>query len=293
MKKKQYVLENSGTTEMAVITVLINGEQKEAIPAFTEYSIKRKDYSKNTSLEQLDKSKILPTLFAFTSTKPFREEGVALFDFYGTEIPKELDKEVLVNLDKSDTINLFEVFETPFDSVMVECESVADAYRRVATTSFFSQSPTKDEWINLAVATTKDNVLSQILQFAKDKKMNGTAAQSYFGLTYRVPSLQKAAMTMVSPLEDAKFRSLEEATKLFQAIEKAFGAKCAVQTHYVKAINTSIKIYSLDEVVEALNVINEEKKQLILGARGTERDQRIQAFISERIVLCRNDKKAA
>ena len=293
MNKKNFKLGSVDNVEMAVFTVIINGEQMEAILAFTEYSIKRKDYSKNTSLEQLDKSKILPTLFALTSTKPFREEGVTLFDFYGTEIPKELDKEVFVSLDKSDTINLFEVLETPFNSVMVECESVADAYRRVATTVFFSQSPTKDEWINLAVATTKDNVLGQILQFAKDKKMNGTAAQSYFGLTYRVPSLQKAAMTMVSPLEDAKFRSLEEATKLFQAIEKAFGVKCAVQTHYVKAINTSIKLYSFDEVIEALSVIDAEKKQLILDARGTEKDACIQSFISERIVLCRSKKEPA
>ena len=283
MKIEKYLLENGASIELATVTVLINDESKDIIPAFTKFSIKRKDLSKSKILENLDKGKILPTIFAFTSTKPFRNEEVTLFDYNGVEIPQKLDEQVLVYLDDPKTINLFELLEEPLQSVLVECKSVAEAYSYVATTCAIAQLPTKDEWIGLVAATTKENILSQVLQFAKEKKMNGTAAQAYFGLSYRIASLQKAAVTMVTPFEDIAFRSLEEATKLFQATEQAFGARCAVQTRYIKALNTSIKLYSLDEVVNALSSIDDETKQKIITAPCEEKRQFIQDFVTRQI----------
>lgn len=280
---------NDGTSiELATAIVFINGESKDIIPAFTKFSIKRKDLSKSKILENLDKGKILPAIFAFTSTKPFRDENITLFDYNGVEIPQELDNDVLVSLDKPDTINLLGLLDAPLISAMVECKSVAEAYSYVATSFAIAQLPTKDEWIGIGAATTKENVLSQILQFAKDRKMNGTAAQAYFGLSCRITSLQKAAITMVSPFEDIEFRSLEEATRLFQATEKAFGAKCAVQTRYIRALNTSIKINTLDEVIEALNAIDEVTKQTIIDARCEDKRQFIQDFVSKQIGMRRN-----
>lgn len=279
---------NGDVAKFATTIVTIKGESKDIIPAFTKFSIKRKDLPKSKILENLDKGKILPAFFAFTSTKPFRDEDVTLFDYNGVEIPQELDEQVLVYLDDPKTINLFELSEEPLLSVTVECKSVADAYSYVATTCAIAQLPTKDEWIGIGAATTKENVLSQILQFAKDRKMNGTAAQAYFGLSCRIASLQKAAITMVTPFEDIEFRSLEEATRLFQATEKAFGAKCAVQTRYIRALNTSIKINTLDEVIEALNAIDEVTKQTIIDARCEDKRQFIQDFVSKQIGMRRN-----
>lgn len=292
MNKKSFYKNDGTSVELATVIVLINGEQKEVISAFTKFSIKRKELSKSKILENIDKGKILPAIFAFTSTKPFRDENVALFDYNGVEIPQKLDKDVLVSLDKPDTINLLGLLDAPLTSAMVECHSVAEAYSYVATSFAIAQLPTKDEWIGLGAVTTKENVLSQILQFARDNKMNGTTAQAYFGLSYRIASLKKAAMMMESPLEGAKFRSVDEATKLFQAIEKAFGARCAVLTQYVKALNVSINRYSLDEVMEVLNNLDKISKQSILDARNHERSLLIQAILSEKIVLRRNNNAA-
>lgn len=284
MNKKAFQKNDGTSIELATVIVLINGEQKDVIPAFTKFSIKRRDLSKSKILENLDKNKILPTIFAFTSTKPFRDENVTLFDYNGVEIPQELDGDVLVSLDKPDTVNLLGLLDIPLTSAMIECKTVADAYSYVAATSAIAQLPTKDEWIGLVAATTKENVLSQVLQFAKERKMNGTAAQAYFGLSYRTASLQKAAITMVTPLEeDVKFRSLEEATKLFQATAQAFGVGCAVQTRYVKALNTSIKLYSLDKVIGTLSIIDEETKQKIIIAHCEDKSQFIQDFITRQI----------
>ena len=288
MNKKSFYKNDGTSVELATVIVLINGEQKEVISAFTKFSIKRKDLSKSKILENLDKGKILPAVFAFTSTKSFRDEEVTLFDYNGEEIPQELDEQVLVYLDDPKTINLFELLEEPLQSVLVECKSVAEAYSYVATTCAIAQLPTKDEWIGISAATTKEKVLSQILQFAKERRMNGTAAQAYFGLSCRIVSLQKAAITRVTPFEDIEFRSLEEATRLFQATEKAFGAKCAVQTRYIKALNTSIKINTLDEVIEALSAIDEVTRQTIIDARCEDKRQYIQDFVTKQIGMHRN-----
>lgn len=289
MRKKNFAI-NNGELDvvLATVDVLINDEPKEIIPAFTKFSIKCKDLSKKKILEHIDKNKILPTLFAFTSTKPFREEGIVLMDYNGVEISQELDDQVVVYLDDPKTINLFDLLEEPLNSIMVECESVAEAYSYIATTFAIAQLPTKDEWIGLSAATTKENVLSQILQFAKDRKMNGTAAQAYFGLSYRIASLQKAAITMITPLEDIKFRSLDEAVKLFQATEKAFGTRCAIQTRYIKALNTSIKIYPLNKIIEALNAIDDVTKQNIITAPCEEKRQFIQDFITKQVEAHKN-----
>lgn len=266
----------------ATVTVALNGEEKEIIPAFTHYSIKSKDFLENPIFVGLDKSKILPSIFTFTDASLFRNENTPLFDYYGTPIPAEIDEKfkVLVYLDKADNVNLIGILEEPLKSEVVKCDDVADAYNRVAASFLFSKCPNKDEWIGLAIPTTKENVLSQILEFAKDKKMSGTAAQAYFNLRYRVSSLQKAAITKVTPLEDAEHRSAEEAQRMFEVLASTFGAKCAGQTRYVKALNTSININSYNDVLYALSAMTEEQVSTIKDARCDERVQMLQSVIS-------------
>ena len=72
MKDKEFNA-NGKVVKFAAVTISINGEQKDIIPAFTEFSIKRKDFSKSKVLENIDKNKILPALFAFTGTKPLQK----------------------------------------------------------------------------------------------------------------------------------------------------------------------------------------------------------------------------
>lgn len=288
MNIKEYKLNGGTSIGLATAFVLNNNEPMEIIPAFTKFSLERKNLSKNKIFEDFDKNKILSAIFAFTNIEPFRNEKVVLFDYNGVEIPQELYEKVLVYLDDPKTVNLFEFLEEPLQSIVVKCKSVADAYSYVAANFAISRLPTKDEWIGISAATTKEYVLSQILQFAQERKMSGTAAQAYFGLSCRIASLKKAAISMVSPFETVISRSLEDATKLFQAIEKAFGTRCAVQTRYIKAINTSIKINTLDEVISALNAIDDTDRQTIKDASCEEKRQFIQNFLTRKIEAQRN-----
>lgn len=284
MINKQFAINNGkDNVALATVNVNFNGEEKGIIPAFTQYSIKRKDFSKKQIFEIVDKAKILPTIFNFTHTQPFREDNVKLVDFNGVEIPRELDNFVLVYLDTANTINLFGILDTPLNAKVLECGSVAEAYSFVVTTAIFAQCPTKDEWIGLTVPTTNDNVLQQVLEFSNNHKVNGTAAQAYFGFSRSIHDLQKAALAKESPLLNEKCRSLEEATQLYEAVTNSFGARYAAMTRYIRAINVSININSFDEVITALENLPEEKKVEIISAKIEEKNQRIQAALSEEI----------
>lgn len=128
----------------AVATVSINGKEQKIIPAFTEYSIQRKDFSKDKIYEKIDKSKILPTVFCFAKPDIFIKENVRLFDYSGrelTDVPNEAPQ-IMVYLDKADNINLLDL-DIPLKAELIDCESVADAYHHVATTAYLSQCPSK------------------------------------------------------------------------------------------------------------------------------------------------------
>lgn len=285
MIKKDYAI-NGGAESiaLAVVNVLIKGEVKEVIPAFTKYSIRRRNLSK--TMESADVTKVLPTVFGFTSPSIFRAENVQLSDFYGNEIPTELDEHVLVYLDKADNLNLFECLTEPLPSEVVECENVADAYNRVSTSFALAQLPQKDEWVGLCEVTTKENVLSQIREFANKHKMNGTVAQAYFGLRYTISVLQKAALTKTTPLEDnTSCRSMAEATQLYDAVKLALGAKAAGQTRYVKALNTSVNLYSFKQVLDALGALRPAECKAILDAPSESKGETLTACIGGHVGL--------
>lgn len=175
--------------------------KNEIILAFTDYSIKRKNFEKNKTYESIDKSKLLPTLVCLCDAKPFYTENVPLYDYVGSKIENLLDNApaVMVYLDKADNVNLLGLTDEPLQAELVECDSVADAYRRVATTAYFSQCPSKDEWIGYAGIVTGDELLLNIRSFGEVLYF-GTAVQGYFGISTTVSLLQSKALAMNSSL---------------------------------------------------------------------------------------------
>lgn len=281
MQTKEFAI-NDGkeSIALAVINVSIKGVEKEVIPAFTKFSIRRRNLSK--TMESVDMSKALPTVFGFTSPSIFRDENVQLFDFNGNEIPDELDKQVLVYLDKADNLNLFEHMTEPLRAEMVQCENVADAYNRVSTSFVLSQLPQKDEWVGLCEATTSDDVLSQIREFANTHKVNGTVAQSYFGLRYTIADLKRSAVSKTSPLGDnTTFRSKDDAERLYSAASEYLTVRAANQTRIARSLNASAQKYSVEDVVEALGDMRLNDQKAILDAPCDERGDNLLTYIAE------------
>ena len=273
-----------------VTTILVNGEELEIIPAFTDYSIRRKCLEKNKTYESIDKSKLLPTLVCFCDAKLFHAENVPLYDYAGSKIGNLPDNApaVMVYLDKADNVNLLGLTDEPLQAELVECDSVADAYRRVATTAYFSQCPSKDEWIGYAGIVTGDELLLNIRSFGEKYSMSGTAVQGYFGISTTVSLLQSKALAMSSSLFTGKYRSYQQAERLMKATVQAFGVKAAKQTRYIKAINYCILQYSFDTVCEVLNNIGATEMLQIEAAKCEDKIGCIQQLIIERVAMMRN-----
>ena len=276
----------------AVATVSINGKEQKIIPAFTEYSIQRKDFSKDKIYEKIDKSKILPTVFCFTKSEIFIKEKVRLFDYSGKElidIPNEAPQ-IMVYLDKADNINLLGL-DIPLKAELIDCKSVADAYHHVATTAYLSQCPSKDDWIGLAGIVSKDQLLLEIRRFGNTFGMNGTTAQGYFGLNTTTSYMQSKAISFSSLLPKGDFRTYQQAEILMKATVQAFGAKAAKQTRYIKAINYCISLYSFDLVCKALNNIGATEKLQLDASLCEDKIHCLQSILIEQLTNLSNRTK--
>ncbi len=276
----------------AVATVSIDGKEQKIIPAFTEYSIQRKDFSKDKIYEKIDKSKILPTVFCFTKSEIFIKEKVRLFDYSGKElidIPNEAPQ-IMVYLDKADNINLLGL-DIPLKAELIDCKSVADAYHHVATTAYLSQCPSKDDWIGLAGIVSKDQLLLEIRRFGNTFGMNGTTAQGYFGLNTTTSYMQSKAISFSSLLPKGDFRTYQQAEILMKATVQAFGAKAAKQTRYIKAINYCISLYSFDLVCKALNNIGATEKLQLDASLCEDKIHCLQSILIEQLTNLSNRTK--
>ena len=178
--------------------------------------------------------------------------------------------------------------DEPLSAELVECDSVADAYHRVATTAYLSQCPSKDEWIGYAGIVTGDELLLNIRKFGIMYCMSGTAVQGYFGISTTVSLLQSKALAMSSSLFTGKYRSYQQAEQLMKATVQAFGVKAAKQTRYIKAINYCILQYSFDTVCEVLNNIGATEMLQIEAAKCEDKIGCIQQLIIERVAMMRN-----
>lgn len=270
-----------------VATVTINGEEMEIIPAFTNFSIKRKNFSDDKIFPSIDKSKILDTIFFFTDSKKFFEEKVELYDYHDREITASSDDmpPIMVYLDKADNVNLLGLVDSPLPAKFITCESVADAYQRVSTTAYLSQCPSKDDWIGLAGIASNDELLMMIRIFSNDYEMSGTTAQGYFGLSTTTSFMQSKAVSVSALLPKGEYRTRTQAEHLMKSTVQAFGAKAAKQTRYIKAINYCISDYGFEIVCEALNNIGATEKLHLDASKCEDKVQCLQGIIIEQAIL--------
>lgn len=277
----------------AVITITVNGETREVIPAFTDYSFKRKNFEKDKLFKSVDKTKILPTLFCFAESRIFIDEGILLHDYTGRELVdlQDIQIPVMVYLDKADNINLFGLLNEPLPSVIIPCESVAEAYQKVATTAYLSQGASKDDWVGLGGIVSKDELLIQIRQFGNKYEIGGTTAQGYFGLSANTSLLQSKALVMESSALLGEHRTFEQAENLFKAMVQAFGVRAAQQTRYVKAINTCISQFDMATIMEALKKIGATEKLQIEKSKCDDKIACLQSLIIEQATLLKHSKE--
>ena len=265
MKNVSISLGNEASIELASMSVLINGEQREIIPAFTEKSVPSKDLTKGDIA--IDEDRLLPSLFCFTDVLPYREQGMALFDANNTEIPQELPKgtlPVLVYLDKPDSVNLIRFVNNPVRAEIIHVDSVEDAMRRIALSGYVARPMTKANWRNLAMGVS--DTLLKITDFAIEHKISAKTAQCYFGLNPSVSCLQKTAILGEDIIAGENPRDTESAQMLYQTIADKFGAKFARQTRNIKVFNACVNENGFDAVIPKIQALTADAVNEIKAA---------------------------
>lgn len=276
-----------------VTTILVNGEEQEIIPAFTDYSIKRNSFEKDKIYKSIDKNKLLPTVVCFCDAAPFYKENIPLYDYDGRKIENLPDNfpRPMIYLDKADNVNLLDLIDEPLPAEIVQCDSVSDAYHRIATTAYLSQCPSKDDWIGFTGIITGEELLLAIRKFGIAYNMAGTTVQGYFGMNTTASMLQSKALAIDSSLLKGEFRTYQQAEKLMQATVQAFGAKAAKQTRYIKAINYCILQYGFDVICEVLDNIGAPEKLQMDASKCEDKVNCLQGIIIEQVGLMRKALK--
>lgn len=265
MKTSNFNLANGASIELASMSVLINGEQQEIIPAFTEKSVQSKDLTKGDIA--IDEDKLLPSLFCFADVSPYREQGVALFDANNTEIPQELPQDtppVLVYLDKPDSVNLIRFVNNPVRAEIIHVDSVEDAMRRIALSNYVAKPMTKANWRSLAMEAS--DTLRKITDFAIEHKISAKTAQCYYGLNPSVSCLQKTAILGEDIIAGENPRDTESAQMLYQTIADKFGAKFARQTRNIKVFNACVNENGFDAVIPKIQALADDAVKEIKDA---------------------------
>lgn len=279
MKNKQVMLNKSNSIEFATVVInLNNGESREIIPAFTSRSVQHRDLA--TSEVSINEEKLLPSLFCFAESSIFRKKKVALFDANGVEIPKKLPDdapEVLVYLDKPETVNLIRFVTSPLRAEIVAVESVEDAIKRIALSNYVSKPLSKKDWNGLASEFSK--TLQQIYDFAVSNKLGGTTAQCYFGVRAKVSCLQKTAILGEDVFSEGKSRSVEEAQRLYKAVAEKFGVRLAKQTRYVKAISACVGEIGVNDTISQIQALTDTAIQEIKGAPSDVKSVKLSKFL--------------
>lgn len=265
MKNVTLTLKDDVSIELASLDVLINGEQQNIIPAFTEKSVQSKDLTKGDIA--IDEDKLLPSLFCFADASPYRANGVALFDANNTEIPQELPEgmpPVLVYLDKPDSVNLIRFVNNPVRAEIIHVDSVEDAMRRIALSNYVAKPMTKANWRNLAMEAS--DTLRKITDFAIEHKISAKTAQCYFGLNPSVSCLQKTAILGEDIIAGENPRDTESAQMLYQTIADKFGAKFARQTRNIKVFNACVNENGFKAVIPKIQALADDAVKEIKDA---------------------------
>lgn len=264
MKCAEIKLQNDASIELAVMNVLINGEQQEIIPAFTEKSVQSKDLKKGDI--EIDEDRLLPSLFCFADASPYRAKGVALFDANGVEIPSILPEEapqVFVYLDKSDTVNLIRFVDNPVRAEIIHMDSVEEAVRRIALSNYVAKPLTKTNWRKLALVAS--GTLQKIVDFAVEHKISIKTAQCYFGINPSMSCLQKTAIFSEDFLASETPRDMESAERLYRSVADKFGAKFARQTRHAQTISTCVNEIGLESFITKLQSLPDEAVKELKG----------------------------
>ena len=219
------------TTRVAII----DGVERVITVAHTKYSMEQpKD--KNELSKNLDPSKMLSTTYHFTKPELFWQEGYDLFD-ENNNLIKKGTPDVLVFIQKSDNYWRIGIEERLERTEMVEFSTVQEYAQVVASTNLYSRGMTDTERVGVAALATGNKAYMAVYEFAKENKLNLTAAKMYMDVSMTKTQILEMSIGNVPEVAPKMGRTKKQAAELLRQAESIFGEN-ARRRYVIRPVNT-------------------------------------------------------
>lgn len=242
------------------VIAIIDGQEREITLARTIYSMDILKKSQQKFLENVDKSKLLDTIFHFSTPEIFWQEGVGLYNMDGEEIPMGTDN-VLVPVETSNTYWRF-TFDDVLKNVQVHTfDNIAEYAQITGTSDLFSRSRNTVENIGVAALATGDTTYKAIYELCRKTGMPGSTAMAYFGVQLKNTTTLEMSMGLTKKNLPVATRTFEEAFALYQQVCFTFTLADAKKRYAIRAINSVMHTggYDIDTMMETLRTIPSDK----------------------------------
>lgn len=232
------------------VKAIIKGKEQEVILGYSIYNMERpKD--KGGLLSLLDRKKLLNVIFHITHADIFWDENIELKDANGTIIPKGTPK-VYVSCDTPDTYWRYTVDETLQNVEVHDFASIQEYGQAIGNSTLHSRKANNVEALGFAAVASKNSTYNSIYNFAKKHEVPMNTAMLYFYVKLQQTQTMQLAMGLdVKDIPELK-RTEEDAENLIKAVMYTFGDKERGKRYAINSINTVIKKYDLETVIEAL-----------------------------------------
>jgi len=241
------------------VTGIINGKKERVIPLFLRDYNMEPPADKKKLIGQLDKSKLLDPMFHLSKNLDIAyTEGLCVIDANGKEVPEEVYEEIkgFAYL-FCPTPDSYWRIRTGEELKYVQIhlfESIEEYATAVGATALYGRGLNAFERKGHAAIASKNKPLITTHTFAKRINITASTADRYFDITIPSSITQKAMAgieTEIPPLG----RTFEEAVEIYHTISTVLGEKAAKSRYAIDVVNDLSKLYSLRQVLDALNDI--------------------------------------
>ena len=137
--------------------------------------------------------------------------------------------------------------------------------------------------------------VSELVQFAKENRLNITTAKLYLDYKVKPTDIQCMAMGIMEEARPELGRTKEEAKVLLDNAKEKF-AKNALKRYVIRAINSILRSnddYSLEQILEAINLVTEVEIDKIKDTNSAEKERTISIILTAWLERSNKTKEAA
>lgn len=255
---------------------IINGEERKILVAHPKFGMEQpKD--NNNLCDKIDPSKMLSCIYHFTLPSIFWDEGYDLYDENNNMIEKNTP-DVLVHVQTAE--NYWRVgLEKVLERVEILSFSTVKEYAQtVGCTNLYSRGMSDTEKVGVAASATGNKAYQIVFEFAKENKLNLTAARLYLDVSMDKAQILEMSIGAVPESAPRCKRTKIQATELLKQALKTFGQD-ARKRYVIRPINSLShkKDYSRELLIRALKSIPVSEASEIRAAKPEDRE----AFVTD------------